>query len=47
MKLSGFILILYVNILIFLGECPEGTVATQEASDAPRNGKRTEKVTYG
>ena len=44
MKLSGFFLILCVSILIFLGECPEGTVAARDASDAPKNGKKTDKV---
>ena len=44
MKLSGFILILCVNVLIFLSECPAGTVASRDASDAPKNGKETDKV---
>ena len=44
MKLSGFVSILCVNVLIFLSEYPEGTVATQDASAAPKNGKKTDKV---
>ena len=44
MKLNVFVLILCVNVLIFLSECSEGTVASRDASDAPKNGKKTDKV---